>query len=184
MFTRNFYNILTQMMRVRKGSSHDVTVTDYTGAQQTMTLFAPHSSGVSCAVPYGLLGGVCAMFAVEHGNYFGAFLGTGKTPATLDDYVMESPISDDGRLTIDTPLDSGLVVAVNPTYAEISATHAVTNNTSEPIEVTEIGLYGKLFEGKLNLPILLEHTVIDEPIVLPPGKTVPVNYAIRFPIAA
>lgn len=167
-------------MRRRKGTSHEVSVIDYTGSTQTMTLFDTHNEESACQVPYGLLGGVCAMFSVKHGNYFGTFLGTGKTPATIDDYVLESPITD-GSLKIDTPLDNGLVVAVNPTYAEFSATHAVTNTTSEPIEITEIGLYGKLREGVNNYPCLFDHTVLENPIVIPAGQTVPVNYAIKFP---
>lgn len=172
MLTKNFYNVLAAMLSRRKGEAKAVTLTDCTGLEIIRNVFGDGS------LPHCLLGSICSMQTQNHGLWQATYLGTGKTPATVNDYIMEEPISD-GRLTVTTPLDSGLVISYTPTYMSISATHVAINNTSEPIEITEIGLYGGIESA--DSPVLFDHTILDEPIVLPPGETVPINYEIKFP---
>ncbi len=172
MLTKNFYNVLAAMLSRRKGEAKAVTLTDCTGLEIIRNVFGDGS------LPHCLLGSICSMQTQNHGIWQATYLGTGKTPATVNDYIMEEPISD-GRLTVVTPLDGGLVILVNNTCTEVSATHVVTNNTSQPIEITEVGLYGGI--ENVDTPILFDHTILDDPIILAPGETAPVNYAIKFP---
>ena len=68
---------------------------------------------------------------------------------------------------------------LNGDHVRISATHQVTNNTDADIAVSEIGCFGNLSaSGK---PFLLDHTVLETPVVVPAGKTVTMEYVIKFP---
>lgn len=183
MLTKNFYNIVAQLFRVRKSSECTVTVQDIVGNTQTMTIGA---DAAQC-FPDSLLGSMCMPLVQYHGQWFGTYFGTGKTPATPSDIVMEAPISKDVTNASDCDLRvqshnaSGVIVEINDTYMQLAATHYVTNQTSKTIELTEIGTYGKLKNETTRRPFLLDHTVLEEPILLPPGVTVTVEYVVTFP---
>ncbi|MBQ1255643.1 MAG: hypothetical protein IIX91_07630, partial [Clostridia bacterium] len=57
--------------------------------------------------------------------------------------------------------------------------HQVTNNTDEEITVSEIGCFGVLANG--GKVCMLDRTVLEEPIVIPPKETVSLEYVIKFP---
>ncbi len=185
MLTKNFYNMLAQTFRRFKSSTPTLTVIDYTGTEQAMPLFV-----TSPYFPDTMLGALCFGSARWHGIWFGTYFGTGKTPATVNDIVMESPISIDSNdealadILVQSPGIEGLSVVVNDDYTQLAATHYLTNQTSKPIELTEVGLYGKFKNENSIKPFLLDHTVLQEPITLPPGVTVPVTYEIKFPYSA
>lgn len=164
---------------------HTVDIKDVTGETQSMTLCSS-----SPYMPDTMLGAICDGHAQWHGIWHGVFFGTGKTPPTVNDIIMESPISvasnDATRfdLLIQSPLNNGLSVVIGDEYAQIAATHYVTNKTANTIEISELGAYGKLINKSEIKPFLLDHTILDEPIILPPGETQAITYEIRFPYGA
>jgi hypothetical protein len=60
----------------------------------------------------------------------------------------------------------------------ISVPHSVTNLTSQDITISEIGCLGQIESGN---SFLLDHTVLETPVVVPAGKTIALEYAIKFP---
>ena len=177
MLTKNFYAVLAGLLRRRDALTYSVSIVNCTGTTQTTDSFFTQT------VPYSLLGAITNgkswKDGSKHGNWYGTFFGTGRTPATVDDYVLESPITST-EITHSSPGTTGLHVSLNADHMLLSATHKVTNNTAQDLEIYEIGLYGCLTSGS-DLPFLLDHTVLDEPIIVPAGQTVPIDYEIKFP---
>lgn len=177
MLTKNFYAILAGLLRRREGKQYTVSVTDCQGNIQTTDSF------FTDAVPYTLFGAISngASWAdgSKHGIWRGTFFGTGTTPATVDDIVLESPITRTD-ITHASPGTPGLCVELNADHMLISATHKVTNKSGQDIAITELGAYGNMFTST-DVPFMLDHTVLQDPIVIPAGQTVPIDYEIRFP---
>lgn len=97
----------------------------------------------------------------------GVYFGTGATPATLADYKLESPI------------ESGLTIT-NPSYYSFnddgagkwtfSASYVLTNTTEAEMNIYEIGIVTPIGQkSSLFYPVLMEHTVLAEPITIPAG---------------
>lgn len=99
-------------------------------------------------------------------SVFGVWLGRGNTPATLADYKLENPIT------------SGLLITNQGQY-KFSEENGVwtylssailTNTTSEDIIIWEIGFVTALAAAtKAWYPVLMERTVLTEPITVPAG---------------
>lgn len=98
---------------------------------------------------------------------FGVYFGTGTTQATLADHKMERPI------------ESGLSIT-NPklyTFADngtgkwtFSASYVLTNTTGAEMNIHETGFVTPIGnDGSMFYPVLMEHTVLTEPITIPAG---------------
>ena len=116
----------------------------------------------------------------------GVWFGTGSTPATKADYKLESPI--ESGLTITNP--SALVWENDGNGKHtVYADFIVRNTTDAEINIYEIGVFTP-FSAKsstsLNATgytvnyILMERTVLDEPISILPGESKLVTYKITF----
>lgn len=96
------------------------------------------------------------------GNYHWQIqLGNGLTPASIDDYAIESPITDLTLLagTATSPDSNKILKAINATYQ---------NNTNENITVTEVCLLG--YYNKAELVFLFNREVLGEPVIIAPGE--------------
>ena len=110
----------------------------------------------------------------------GVIIGTGTTPATASDYKLESQLLSasvkfNGTTSVSYNMDDDGVSLFSTTNAQ--------NVGTEPIAVSEVGLVGKLFygSGSSNLcNVLLDRTVLEEPIVINPGETKQLTYTIRM----
>lgn len=108
----------------------------------------------------------------------GVYFGSGSTPATKDDYKLESPI--ESGLSISNP--SGFTW-ITPTEGVWSATaaYAVTNTSDSPITIQEIGNFTTVGQsGSKYYFTLMERTVLPEPIVIPAGESQLVTYKVTF----
>lgn len=96
------------------------------------------------------------------GNYHWQIqLGNGLTPASIDDYAIESPITDLTLLagTATSPDSNKILKAINATYQ---------NNTNENITVTEVCLLGYC-NSAVNI-FLFNREVLGEPVIIAPGE--------------
>lgn len=174
MLTRNYWQIFSAIMSRSGGNTYSATVKAVDGSTITETMFS------SAAKPYTILGAIAAPKAnsLYGGGTTGTWYGKGTTPATIDDFALEDPITD-GSLSIACGETSALARAEGPDHYRISAAHQVTNNTDEEITVSEIGCFGALTNG--GKVCLLDRTVLETPITIPPKETVSVEYVIKFP---
>ena len=96
------------------------------------------------------------------GNYHWQIqLGNGLTPASIDDYAIESPITDLTLLagTATSPDSNKILKAINATYQ---------NNTNENITVTEVCLLGYC-NSAVNI-FLFNREVLGEPVIIARGE--------------
>lgn len=107
---------------------------------------------------------------------YGIMIGSGGTPATLDDYKLEALIT------------SGLSVSVSVTSDDDNDgvyKLTITNTSGVDVTIKEIGMALKLYTGSnstVSANFLVERTVLDNPITIPAGGIGLIDYAIKLPI--
>lgn len=98
-------------------------------------------------------------------------LGNGTTKETFYDYCLESPI-DDSLFSNQTAVYFNYID--QPTNkCLLQASHTVCNASDEPITVSEIGIILK--------DLLVTRTVLDEPVIIEPGKYATFTDVIEMP---
>lgn len=158
MLTKNFY----ALMRVAIGKTGS-TVTNL-GNEALTTNYNGNNW-------YGIL---CNMNSYSTNGYQYVRFGNGTTPATVNDYKLESEI------------DSGIKVA-NPSTVTTEQTDSyilwtATFGVSASVETTvsEIGLISYVYLSSGSTSALVDRTVLDEPITIPAGQSKQITYTIRF----
>ena len=175
MLTKNFWKVFTALVGRVQGEVKEVTVTLPNGSSYTNNIYGTN------AKPYSMLGAISGPWCNEKiGTWFGVWYGTGNTPASIDDYKLEAAITD-GSLSAKAG-SSALVASVEADCVRISGPHSITNVTSKDIAISEIGCLGQIESGGNSF--LLDHTVLETPIVIPAGKTVALEYVIKFPFGS
>lgn len=119
--------------------------------------------------------------SVTFSNQQGIQLGSGNTPASENDYTLDSQIT--SGLSASTPTQEyGVDASGNPF---VDYTFTLTNSTGSPIEVKEIG-YAQILVASANLnasasnyPFLLDRTVLDNPITIPANDYAAVKYTLK-----
>ena len=110
----------------------------------------------------------------------GVWIGNGKTPPTPDDYMLGNRITSGYAFTN----QSDKTISVDEDGIHISATYGVTNSGTEPLEISEIGLVSEHSISTSSVDFfLIERTVLETPIVIPPNETRQITYTIslRYP---
>ena len=128
-------------------------------------------------------------FAVGNIGYAGLYFGGGSTPASKSDYKLESPIT--SGLTITEPSSIAWADDGNGKYEAI-ASFNVRNTTDADINIYEIGLFTPVNNSAVSSTskihatsqtiyyVLMERTVLTEPITIPAGQAKVVTYKIAF----
>ncbi len=173
MLTKNFYYALSGY--IRRVGAKGYTANGFVDADGTAL------GSVDCGTttkPASVLGAM----SVANTNYYktgeGVVFGTGTTPPTVHDYEMDSPITGSDVISVTTPGESGVYVTIDDVCMRVSTTYDVTNLTEQELAISEIGLFGLY---RTSDPLLYDHTVLDEPIIVPAGQTMPITYEIKFP---
>ena len=107
-------------------------------------------------------------------NEPGIYLGSGTTPATLDDHKMESMITSGLVCSVATSLDDNNDAVNNIT---------ITNNTNADITIGEVGTGGYAYCGQESSywnVLLMDRTVLDSPVTIPAGGVGQITYTIRM----
>ena len=157
MLTKNFY----ALMRTALGKTSS-TITSI--QNETATVYMDSDW-------YGVFS---AMNGYETaGNQYVRF-GSGTTPATVNDYKLESQIDSD--ITVANP--SAVTTEQTDSYILWTATFGVS--ASVETTISEIGLISKAHIANGNAATLVDRTVLDTPITIPAGQSKQITYTIRF----
>lgn len=119
----------------------------------------------------------------------GFALGSGTTPATEDDYTIESLISS-GLSFSATPVKNQAYDVENDVYS-IYFDLVINNTSSAPITVSEICMFQFMYEttnlgdaintaGSYANSVLIDRTVLDTPITIPVGESKTIRYSFDF----
>lgn len=118
------------------------------------------------------IGGIAASNIQQTSTYTCILqLGNGTTKESFYDYCLESPI-DDSLFSNQTATCSDYnSEPTNKCLLQVS--HTVCNASNEPITVSEIGIILK--------DLLVTRTVLDEPVIIEPGKYATFTDVIEMP---
>ena len=100
--------------------------------------------------------------------------GSGTTPATVNDYKLESQIGSD--ITVANP--SAVTTEQTDSYISWTVTFGVSASVEKTI--SEIGLISEVYTPSGNITTLVDRTVLDTPITIPAGQSKQITYTIRF----
>ena len=152
---------------VATGQTKDVTGTDY--------YVAPYPSG---AVGFTTLSTSLTTS--------GIIVGTGNTPATEDDYALDSMITSG----ITGSISASPIISFDSSSNEYVVARDVTiaNGGSSALTISEIGILGKAYTasskgstvGSTNKYILVDRTVLPEPVTIPAGESGVIRYEFRY----
>lgn len=110
----------------------------------------------------------------------GVHFGTGDTAVTLEDYYLSGTMLQNISVAVQTsyitPNDDGCVYGVK---------YLITNNNSEAVTIKEvmltIGRYSTNSASSVTGPyVMVDRTVLDEPVTIPAGEIGMVTYEIRL----
>ena len=157
MLTKNFY----ALMRVAIGKINS-TVTSIKNSAVTAS-FDTNWYGILCDMnKYGTSGHQYVRF------------GNGTSPATVNDYKLESQIDSD--ITVANP--SAVTTEQTDSYISWTVTFGVSASVEKTI--SEIGLISEVYTPSGNITTLVDRTVLDTPITIPAGQSKQITYTIRF----
>lgn len=167
MVTRNWYNFFKSYRGARRIEGG---ITEWNGTKNYAGWYNTSSSSFANTITFR---DAAVRFATGTGNE-GIVLGSGRTPATIDDYKLESMIT------------SGLSASATRSYDEDNDTIyvlTITNTSNEDITIGEIGCVGIVHIGENNSGtkyVLTERTVLDSPVTIPAGGIGKVEYRIKM----
>ena len=172
MLTKNFFQYLGTQVERFDSETHEwvARLVNYDG-------FAFEKAyKYNTAAPRAWLGSMVNPKAIYLGTD-GTWFGKGTTPPTPDDYTLEAPYVN-GEFRVHC------ASAVTATHTEesysVSIVYNVTNTTSEDLTISEIGVFSRhVSTGQYYC--LLDHTVLENPVVIPAKRTVAMEYVIKFP---
>lgn len=169
MFTNNYLLFRRYLF---EGYNSALVYTAADGNERTVT-FANHQFS---DIGYCMRSAQCRNIATASYKYSGIYFGTGTTQPKLSDIALETPI------TSGLEINSGGKVLFSYDGNGIgtaTVTHQLKNTTDTEIVIREIGCFAS-FGQDTAMPVLLERTVLGEPITIPSGVTKIITYQVTF----
>lgn len=102
----------------------------------------------------------------------GVIFGTGTTPPTIDDYCLS------GDIVSTFSYSSSVKKSVDNGGVTYTATYTLTNTSDEDITIGEVAMICSI-RSTYGWDMLLERTVLDEPLTIPAGGIGQVTYTVR-----
>ena len=166
MLTANFYTGMAAWLIGKSMSGGKNRNGEETTIQKG--LLADSGSGIKPA----MLNPVSSYYSTAN---YGVVFGSGTTPPTVNDYKLESTISD--TLTFTKP--SAVTLNETDDYWEMSATYGIS--TSSDKTISEVGVF-VTYNGTTDISksVMIDRTVLENPIVIPAGQSKQVTYTIRL----
>lgn len=104
----------------------------------------------------------------------GVILGTGTSPATIDDYKLSGSIVSGFKYTATKTSER------TDDTATITYTYSITNENSTAMTISEVGITAYASTTGGSTYGLIERTVLSEPVVIPPEGVGQVRYSVTY----
>ena len=161
MFNNNYYKMLAY--------SVNGVAPNFVATEGTVTSYAAWSN------IYSMMG---KPYYESVGTYWHSFsgvsFGDGDTPPTRDDYFLSG-----SQITAMTAVAS-VSTSKTDDSVTIKGIYTITNIGSEEITIKEVGLFPVVKSATLGGHIMIERTVLDNPVTIPVGGFGQVEYTITF----
>ena len=182
MFTNNYIKMINGRFFCRTDNDRN--------SQEYRTVSGEIIAGFNKNLCYSDIGGYLAQgycrslptYATSYNEvYPGVHFGSGGTAPAKSDYALESPIT--SGLSITNPTS---IVQLNDGLGkhEFISTFSVTNTTENEITIREIGVITPMRDistsGTFVYPVLMERTVLPEPVTISAGRMKVISYKIVF----
>ena len=190
MFTNNYIAYRRMMFFDETG-----TFTNVAGTAITAGTSGGRWADLGCAIRFARCSALAVVQASTGASSFdglkglyGIYFGSGSTPASKEDYKLESPITAGLQIVNptfkktdgvwDVPIEES-----NGQYSLVSS-FTVKNTTESDITIREIGAFVEFntagdYYHYFN-PVLFKRDVLDEPITIEPGKVKIIDYRLTF----
>ena len=165
MVTRNWYNYFKSMRAEQVFSN---AITEWSGSKNSAGW--RYNGNFDSVINFKNVA-----FYLSNSNN-GIVVGSGRTPATIDDYKLESMITSGLSASIAKSIDSDNDTIIALTF---------TNTSSADITIGEIGYVGTVYIDNNfggSKYVLLERTVLDSPVTIPAGGIGKIEYSIKLNI--
>lgn len=185
MFTKNYYAALATAF-VRSDGASGANAVDINGNNRTLV---KNCNGDDTSYKYNSVVFAATLSREVYTSYvtekdltatiqdpywrYNVYFGKGKTPATVNDYKLESIIT--SGLSINEMSESS---SFADNVVTKTAKYTLSNTSASEITIGEIGFI-KYINDRYYL---LERTVLDEPITIPSGGAGTVNYEIKIQV--
>ena len=173
MITKNFKALMALILQSTGTTAAKVLIQAHDTSNQQWylgTRFTYYPSSISTGIRIG------------NTSVAGVWLGSGNTPPTEDDYILDNRIT--SGLSAGSPsMATGLDGDGNP---YLSLTYLLTNGTASDITVREVGYVQSIScasglgsTENADLKYLLDRTVLETPLVVPANGTAVLRYILK-----
>lgn len=174
MFTQNYYNLIANMV-----ASAGATTSNVDPSLILIDVYGvPHAEGFNWnnSFPYNVSSAPTVSVDNISSSSRGICIGTDNTPPTLCDTTLKSQITSGISMSLASTV-RGCDVPGSP-YVEYKI--SVTNTSSEPITIREIG-YKQNANSLANTSyiVLLDRTVLEEPLTIQAGDSGIIDYKLQ-----
>lgn len=172
MFTKNWYKIVAAEMN---RSLPKIT----TAYGSTANLSSRNFCLTNNATYYPYMGRI-SVASIPTYNDCGVIIGSGTTPPTIDDIWLEE------RIISPISVSVSFSHVANGDSNSITANYTITNNGTDAITISEIGICGAHSSTTALASLhLLERTLLDDPVTIEAGGVGQLTYTVKcvFPTA-
>lgn len=174
MFTNNFKNLMVLNLFNSRTSGPDQSMADSTFSPtyydiNGIGLNKPNSPYTSVALASALSDTLKTTSGTENSSWL--VVGTGTGTVSESDYCL---FSQDATCTC--------VSASSSTTGNLTKEYTATfqNNSESNVTITETGIVGNIYIWNALYDVLLEHTLLETPVIIPAGETRTITYVWSF----
>lgn len=174
MFTKNFKNLMVlNLLNANKGGKAGNTDTTTLSTYYTIDGKELSNIGNSNQLYVGLTSALSDTLKTNDYNNNSAHLiiGTGTGTISENDYCLFNQCSNCTCVSASSTTTSNLTKSYTATFQ---------NNSESDVTVTETGIVGKLYIENKWFKVLLEHTLLETPVIIPAGGTRTITYVWSF----
>lgn len=178
MITNNYKNFLRALFTGRYSS--DYSIVSYNGEVKTISTTV--SNGNLYHAEEAPAASLLKLYT--SGNNNGICIGRGSTPASSSDYTLEDMIST-ASYSLILPNNYRRIVTADE-KALYTITYSIRNISETDLIIGEIGLFSKIgassatVSSTISTAILVDRTVLEEPLIIPPGEIRALTYNLKF----
>lgn len=174
MFTKNFKNLMVlNLLNANNGGT--ASSTDTTTTLTYYTIDGNELSNISNSnkLYVGLTSALSDVLKTNdyYSNSAHLIIGTGTGTVSENDYCLFNQCSNCTCVSASSSTTSNLTKSYTATFQ---------NNSESDVTVTETGIVGKLYIENNWYKVLLEHTLLEIPVIIPAGGTRTITYVWSF----
>ena len=174
MFTKNFKNLMVLNL-LNANNSGTYSNTDTTTNSTYYTIDGDELPNVGNSTKQCVALASALSDTLKTNDYYSnsayLIIGTGTGTVSENDYCLFNQDS-----------DCTCVSAASSTTSNLTKSYTATfqNNSESDITITETGIVGKLYIENNLRKVLLEHTLLETPVIIPAGGTRTITYVWSF----